>query len=357
MYALVRPLLFLLDAEAAHRLVVRAMALCARVEFLRSLLRALYAPSPDPRLATEVFGLQFQSCLGLAAGLDKDGEAVAAWEALGFGFVEVGTVTPRAQPGNPQPRLFRLVPDRALVNRMGFNNLGAEHMAHALDAPHARVLGVNLGKNKDTPLENAPDDYLAAFRALAERGDYFVINVSSPNTPGLRTLQGADALAGIVKPVISARDAMAMRKPVMVKLAPDLAIDEAVEIARACEGWGVDGLVISNTTLRREGLQSDPKLVAEAGGLSGAPVRELSTAMIRAVAAATKLPIIGVGGVFSGADAYEKLRAGACLVQLYSGFVYGGPGSVSNVARELSALLARDGFVNVRDAVGADLRR
>ena len=357
MYEFVRPLLFLLDAETAHRLVVGVMALCARVPFLRALLRGLYAPDPDPRLATEVFGLKFESCVGLAAGLDKDGEAVGAWEALGFGFVEVGTVTPRAQPGNPQPRLFRLVPDRALVNRMGFNNHGVDRMHAALAAPHARVLGVNLGKNKDTPLEKAPDDYLAAFRALVERGDYFVINVSSPNTPGLRSLQGADVLAGIVKPVISARDAMATRKPVLVKLAPDLALDEAVEIARACESWGVDGLVISNTTLRREGLRSDPKLVAEAGGLSGAPVRELSTAMIRAVAAATKLPIIGVGGIFSGVDAYEKIRAGACLVQLYSGFVYGGPATVGNVARELSALLARDGFANVRDAVGADLRR
>lgn len=356
MYALVRPLLFLLDAEKAHRLVMRALAYVARDPTLCEQLTLHFAPPPDERLKTRVFGLPFENPIGLAAGLDKDGEAVLAFEAMGFGFVEVGTVTPRAQPGNPAPRLFRLREDRALINRMGFNNLGAEAMARALDVPHARPLGVNLGKNKDTPLERAPEDYLASFKLLADRGDYFVVNVSSPNTPGLRSLQSLEALEAIVKPLLAARASINVPKPILVKLAPDLAMDDAVQLAKACEGWGVDGLVISNTTLRREGLSSDPKLAAEAGGLSGAPVRELSTQMIRAVAQETRLPIVGVGGVFTAEDAYQKLRAGASLVQLYTGFIYGGPPALEAICTGLSALLARDGFASVADAVGADLR-
>ena len=353
MYALIRPLIFLLPAETAHRLVMAVMRLLARTGLVALIRRDV----SDPRLRTEVFGLRFDSPIGLAAGLDKDGEAVRGWEALGFGFVEVGTVTPRPQPGNPPPRLFRLREDAALVNRMGFNNHGAEAMARALASPHSRPLGVNLGKNKDTPLERAADDYLAAFHALADRGDYFVINVSSPNTPGLRSLQSVEALGEIVRPVLQARDGLTMRKPILVKLAPDLSNEDAIELARACETWGVDGLVVSNTTLRREGLRSNPALAAEAGGLSGAPVRARSTELIRVLAGATPLPIIGVGGVFDGREAYEKIRAGASLVQVYTGFIYGGPGTPSRIARELSDLLAKDGFPSVREAIGADQNR
>jgi dihydroorotate dehydrogenase len=362
LYALIRPFLFALSAETAHRLVLWSMSLASRFAPLRAFLRALYQPTPRPRLRTRCFGLEFENPIGLAAGLDKDAEAVPGFEALGFGFVEVGTVTPRPQPGNPKPRLFRLKPDRALINRMGFNNHGAEEMEQQLAraAPHRqrdrRMLGVNLGKNKDTPLEQAPADYLASFRKLYERGDYFVVNVSSPNTPGLRSLQSVEALSAIVKPLLEERSSHSIRKPVLVKLAPDLALEDALEIARACESLGVDGLIIGNTTLDRSGLVSAKELVEQSGGLSGAPLRSRSTMMLRAVAANTRLPIIGVGGILGAADAYEKIRAGASLVQVYTGFIYQGPSLLSRMVRELDELLARDGFASVADAVGADLR-
>jgi dihydroorotate dehydrogenase len=355
-YPLLRPLIFLLPAELAHRLGMSLLRCISRIPPLLALFGRIYRPDPNPLLETVVFGLKFATPIGLAAGLDKDGEAVPALDAMGFGFVEVGTVTPRAQPGNPTPRLFRLPRDRAVINRMGFNNHGAEAMAAALQLRGRGVLGVNLGKNKDTPLERAPEDYLAAFQALAGRADYVVINVSSPNTPGLRSLQSVESLQAIVMPLLAARDAMGARKPVLVKVAPDLELEDAQAIARACQGWGVDGLIVANTTLRREDLQSSVALIAQTGGLSGAPVRALSTAMIRALAEVTRLPIIGVGGVFTAEDAYEKIRAGASLIQVYTALIYEGPGLPEAIGLGLASLLARDGFANVREAVGADGR-
>lgn len=356
MYSLLRPLLFLLPAEAAHRLGMLALRLISRTPWLLRLFARVYRPDPNPLLQTQAFGLRFASPIGLAAGLDKDGEAVPALDAMGFGFVEVGTVTPRPQPGNPKPRLFRLPRDRALINRMGFNNHGAEAMERALALRGEAILGVNLGKNKDTPLEQAPADYLAAFERLASRADYVVINVSSPNTPGLRSLQSVESLQAIAAPLLSARDRRPKRLPVLVKLAPDLDLEDARAIARACAQWGIDGLIVANTTLRREGLVSKAALVQQAGGLSGAPARALSTAMIRALAEVTTLPIVGVGGVFTAEDAYEKIRAGASLVQVYTALIYAGPGLPEAIGLGLAALLQRDGFKSVREAVGADLR-
>jgi dihydroorotate dehydrogenase len=276
---------------------------------------------------------------------------------MGFAFVEVGTVTPRPQPGNPQPRLFRLPLDRALINRMGFNNRGAAAMAAHLDRPHAHPLGINLGKNKDTPLENAAQDYREALRLLYDRGDYFVVNVSSPNTPGLRSLQSLAALEDIVRPLAAERDGRPVRKPLLVKLSVDLSLDDAQAIAQAAPGWGLDGLIAANTTLGREGLRSPEPLRLQEGGLSGAPVQAASTTLIRALATATRLPIIGVGGIFTAEEAYAKIRAGASLVQLYTGFIYGGPATPGRVARGLDALLARDGYAHLGEAVGADLKR
>jgi dihydroorotate dehydrogenase len=356
MYRWLRPLLFLLPPEAAHRLGMRALAMASHFPPALSVLRLLCTPPASPRLEVRAFGLTFPSPIGLAAGLDKDGEAVPALEALGFGFVEVGTVTPRPQPGNPRPRLFRLPLDRALINRMGFNNHGAEAMAARLARTHRRPLGINLGKNKDTPLEQAPADYLASLRALYDRGDYFVVNVSSPNTPGLRSLQAVEALEAIVKPLLAERASRPQRKPLLVKLAPDLALEEALSVAQACESWGLDGLIVSNTTLSREGLQTPEPLRSESGGLSGAPLLHRSTELLRALAKATRLPLIGVGGVFTPEEAYAKLRAGATLVQVYTGFIYGGPALAGELSHGLERLLARDGLTHVSQAVGADLK-
>ena len=345
MYPLLRPLLFTLDAETAHQAVMAALRTASTVPGIGQALAAAYAPPPLPRLVTKVFGLEFPHPICLAAGLDKDGVAVSALESLGFGAVEVGTVTPRPQAGNPKPRLFRLPLDHALINRMGFNNQGAEELLEQLSSarrPHPRPLGINLGKNKDTVLEEAPRDYLASYRVLYEVGDYFVVNVSSPNTPGLRSLQTVAALEPLVTPLLEERAHQSRRKPLLIKLAPDLADEDAVALAQAAQKWGVDGFILSNTTLAREGLVSPAPLIGEAGGLSGAPLKARSTALIKLVTQAVKLPVIGVGGIATPEDALEKLRAGASLVQVYTSFVYQGPALPGVLARGLDALLARD---------------
>jgi dihydroorotate dehydrogenase len=353
MYRLIRRLLFLLPAEAAHHVALWALSLLEGDEGLCRWLRRRALPRQTDRLTTTVAGLTFPNPVLLAAGLDKDGEAIPGLFALGFGGVEVGTVTPRPQPGNPRPRLFRLSEQRALINRMGFNNQGAQHMATRLRGVGWRPapLGINVGKNKDTPLADAVADYLACVDALAPLADYVVVNLSSPNTPGLRQLQEPAALADLLRQV---RGRVGAAKPLFLKIAPDLAreaIESVVEVAMACK---VDALIATNTTITRPVPHARAH---EAGGLSGAPLRDMSTQVIRIAYASAqgRLPIIGVGGVFSAEDAYAKIRAGASLVQIYTGFIYEGPSVVARIARELDLLLARDGFASVAAAVGADV--
>ncbi|MBN1208141.1 MAG: quinone-dependent dihydroorotate dehydrogenase [Myxococcaceae bacterium] len=357
MYRLLRALLFLLAPESAHRLGMFALRLLGRWPALCQRLRARALRGATMDLSVEVAGLRFEHPLALAAGLDKDAEAVDGLFACGFSAVEIGTVTPRPQPGNPPPRLFRLPEHRALINRMGFNNHGALESSRRLSRRkwHPAPVGVNLGKNKDTSLQVAHEDYIHGVDILAPRGDYVVINASSPNTPGLRQLQEPTLLRGLLHSLTHRLSEVASSKPLFLKIAPDLApeaVDEVVDVALEC---GVAGLIATNTTVARP---FEHPLAKEAGGLSGAPVRELANAVIRRAwqRSGGKLPIIGVGGVFTAQDVYEKLRAGASVVQVYTGFIYEGPGMVRRIVRELGPLLARDGFRSVREAVGADHR-
>lgn len=327
---LLRPLLFRMEAESAHHCALRALALGARCP---ALLRMLFGARP-PAAPVSLFGLNFPNPVGLAAGMDKNAVALRAWEALGFGFVEAGTITAKPQSGNPRPRMFRYPEVSALINRMGFNNDGAEAVAERLEKSFAKggkpgiPVGLNLGKSKVTPLENAPSDYLASYRRLHALGDYFVVNVSSPNTPGLRRLQDAEALRAILETL---RDWEGERKkPLLVKLAPDLEppqITEAVEIGERC---GADGFIATNTTLDHSSV---PDSRDEQGGLSGAPLAAKATAVLKTVRAATKLPLIASGGVVDTTSAMEKFTAGAELVQIYTGFVYQGPALIRSIAK------------------------
>lgn len=323
-------------------------------------LRAGLAPrrseADDPVLHTKVWGRDFSNPIGMAAGFDKDGVAVAPLLRLGFGFVEIGGVTPRPQTGNPRPRLFRLPGQGALINRLGLNSAGMSAVAANLGGNRrSGPVGVNLGRNKDSA--DAEADYRSLVATFAGLADFLVVNVSSPNTPGLRALQGRDPLARLLAGILAARAATGHQVPVLVKIAPDLTADERADIAVVALESGIDGLVVSNTTIARpDGLP--PDLAGEAGGLSGRPLMGPSTALLREMAEKTgrRLPIIGVGGVASGADAYAKIRAGASLVQLYTALVYQGPALVTAVKRDLAALLHADGFGSVAEAVGADLR-
>ncbi|HMR30185.1 MAG TPA: quinone-dependent dihydroorotate dehydrogenase [Geminicoccaceae bacterium] len=332
----------LLPPETAHRLAVRALPLLPSRAALAS-----------PRLRTRLCGLNLPNPVGLAAGFDKNAEAFAGALRQGFGWVEIGSVTPRPQAGNPKPRLFRLVEDEAVINRMGFNNDGLEAVAARLAGrdPSAGIVGANIGINKDST--DPVGDYVLGLRRLLPLVDYVTVNISSPNTPGLRGLQRREPLERLLAALIEARGTV--RKPLLVKIAPDL--DEAGEedIAEVALASGVDGLIISNTTVARPTLRSDHR--DEAGGLSGRPLLEPSTALLRRMAGRVRgrLALVGVGGIASGADAYAKIRAGASAVQLYTGMVYGGLGLARRVAGELDALLARDGFADVAAAVGVDL--
>ncbi|OJH38068.1 quinone-dependent dihydroorotate dehydrogenase [Cystobacter ferrugineus] len=357
MYSLLRALLFLLSAERAHRLGMAALRLLGHLSGLCRRLRARALAPATYDASVRVAGLAFEHPVALAAGLDKEAEAVDGLFALGFSAVEVGTLTPRPQPGNPRPRLFRLPEHRALINRMGFNNHGAPSAAERLRARtwQPAPVGVNIGKNKDTPLERAVDDYVACVDALAPLGDYVVVNASSPNTPGLRQLQEPEHLTALLRAVQARLAQVAPGKPLFLKIAPDLtpeAVDEVVDVARAC---GLAGLIATNTTIARP---FEHPVAKEAGGLSGAPVREAANAVIRRAYARSggALPIIGVGGVFTAEDVYEKLRAGASVVQVYTGFIYEGPGMVRRLLAGLGPLLARDGLGSVREAIGADHR-
>ncbi|WP_439551771.1 quinone-dependent dihydroorotate dehydrogenase [Falsiroseomonas sp.] len=344
------PLMRGIDPERAHDLALRA---------LRFGLAGADRSPDDPILAAEALGLRFRNPIGLAAGFDKSAVAIAPLMRLGFGFVEAGSVTPKPQFGNPKPRLFRLVEDRAVINRMGMNNAGLApflaRLAH-LPSPRPAVLGCNIAINKEgaAPLR----DYPALYTAVAPHAAYVAVNVSSPNTPGLRDLQGEQQLRDILAALAEARDAIAgPRPPILVKIAPDLSPGAVEPIVESALQHGIQGLIISNTTIARPApLRS--ALKSQAGGLSGPPLREAATALLKRVAKVTqgRLTLIGCGGVGSGADALEKIKAGASLVQLYAAFAYDGPALIPRIKRELAAAMRREGFSSVAEAVGVDAR-
>lgn len=333
-----------LDPETAHQLAIKGLGLAP-----------LPAPAADdPILHTRLAGLALPNPVGLAAGLDKNGEALRGLSRLGFGFVECGSVTPRPQPGNPKPRLFRLTEDRAVINRMGFNNAGLDAFAARLDRrPEGVVVGANLGANKDT--EDKAADYVAGLTRLQGRAAYFTVNISSPNTPGLRALQRREQLDDLLGRIDAARPMDgALRVPVFLKIAPDLIADEIGMIVEASLAHRIDGLIVSNTTLERPDSLRSP-LAQETGGLSGAPIRPFAEKALRAAAEAGqgRLPLIAVGGIDSGAEAYARIRLGASAVQIYSALVYAGPGLVAQIKRDLAARLRADGFSSVSEAIGA----
>lgn len=340
MYPFLRSLLFRLPPETAHALTLQAIRLAGNLPPVNAVVRAIFRAPQQP---VQAFGLTFPNPVGLAAGYDKDGLGWRGLAGLGFGHIEIGTVTPRPQPGNPQPRLFRLIEEQGVINRMGFPGLGAAVAARQLAGkrrPAGLVVGVNIGKNKDTPLEEAAGDYLSLVDTFAPLADYLAVNVSSPNTPGLRKLQGGEALRALLGELAAKRQEqgtrLGRRVPLLVKLAPDLSSEELDQALDAILSTGMDGVIATNTTIGREGLRSP--LAAETGGLSGAPLRERSTAMIATISRRTagKLPVIGVGGIASTADARQKLDAGAVLVQLYTGLIYQGPALVKQILNGLA---------------------
>jgi dihydroorotate dehydrogenase len=349
MYRLVRSLLFRFDAESVHRFSMASLHASCSIPGVKSLMQKIFCVT-DPGLEREAFGLVFPNPVGLAAGFDKDARHLRELALLGFGSVEIGTVTPRAQSGNPKPRLFRLPADRALINRMGFNNEGVEAVASRLEEwrrthpmkndGSGLVIGGNIGKNKDTPNEEAWKDYETCFRALHLYVDYFVVNVSSPNTPGLRELQGKESLTRILGNLREIGETLPTQRPLLLKIAPDLTdiqLDEVVDLAL---DLGIDGLVAANTTLSREGLCADSVEKSKsigAGGLSGAPLSARSLDMLKRIRTRSqgRLPVISSGGVFTAEDAMERLDAGACLVQVWTGFVYEGPATASRICKGL----------------------
>ena len=349
LYSLAGPLIRLMEPEAAHGLALRALA--------AGLVPACRRPDP-PQLGITLWGRTFPNPVGLAAGFDKNAEVPDAMLAQGFGLVEIGSVTPRPQPGNPRPRLFRLVEDQAVINRMGFNNQGLEAVRARLAArPRRGLVGANLGKNRDT--EDAAADYELGVAALAPLVDYLVINVSSPNTAGLRALQGRAPLEALVGRTRAALDAAvpetAGRPPLLLKIAPDLTPEDLADIAAVALAGGLDGLIATNTTIARPDTLRSPHR-DQSGGLSGRPLRPMTTAVLAEMYRLTggRLPLVGVGGISDGADAYAMIRAGASLVQLYSALVYHGPGLVRRIKGELARRLAADGFSTLAQAVGAD---
>jgi dihydroorotate dehydrogenase len=375
-----RPLMFSglkADPEAVHR---QFMDICDRLDqnsdrlWSRWTLQQIYSRLgwSDDRLPQTLWGLNFPNPIGLAAGFDKDGVGRNVWPAFGFGFAELGTVTAHPQPGNPQPRLFRLPADQAAINRMGFNNGGAAQMAKVLAASQGRSaalqdtelpnipIGFNLGKSKITPLESAVEDYCESFRQLHTLGDYGVVNVSSPNTPGLRSLQSVEQLA----PILSAlQQENVLNKPILVKIAPDLAWEDITAIVELVQRYELAGVIATNTTIRRDGLKTEKILATgqspaqEAGGLSGAPLRSRSTEVIRYIWESTQgnVPIIGVGGVFTAQDAWEKLAAGSSLVQVYTGWTYEGPWMVRRILEGLGAALGHHGLRHIKEVIGTGL--
>lgn len=360
-YPLIRKILFRFDPEKTHEWTIQSLQRVQRIPLLLQLLHS-WMKMDDPRLNMTISHLHFPNPVGLAAGFDKNAKVYQALAALGFGSVEVGTLTPRRQTGNPLPRLYRLVEDNAVINRMGFNNSGVEQARlHLSTLPRPPIpIGVNLGKNKNTPQTEAASDYRHGLRALYRHGDYFVVNISSPNTQGLRDLQQDEVLSEFLRLVMTERDEMQDEtgeiRPLFLKLAPDLSRDELTKAVRIALDLKIDGFIASNTTLSREGLTSP--LHKEQGGLSGRPLKEMSTEMIRRIYRISdgKVPIIGVGGIFNGEDAYEKIKAGASLLQVYTGMIYQGPSIARNINRELLRLMDKDGFQHLSEAVGWDHR-
>ena len=379
LYRQLRPFLFAGNAEKVHERMLSSVEFISKIPGMLPLLRKVFFEE-NPLLHTQLFDNVIDNPIGLAAGFDKDGRIHPALFALGFGFVEIGTVTPHPQKGNPPPRLFRLPEDQAVINRMGFNNQGAWKMAERLVAKTLKIksadadlfevsgdypanissgmLGINIGKNKDTTLENATDDYVSALSTLHPFADYFTLNISSPNTKDLRNMQEKEALRILLDSVCARRDELdrnhSRNTPLLVKLAPDLDEDALKNSVRVMQEFSIQGVIATNTTVARPVLKS--KYRTETGGLSGKPLQKRSTEMIRTLFAelGTDIPIIGVGGIFNGADAYEKIKAGAAAVQIYTALIYEGPGLVRKVKAELADLLERDGYKSVSEAVGAD---
>ena len=328
----VRPLLFSLDAEIAHHLTMRLLSGASHFDVALRALRS-FQPASKPK---KLFGLNFPNPIGLAAGLDKNGVALPAWAALGFGFIEIGTVTAKAQPGNPKPRIFRLREQQALINRLGFNNDGADAIAQRLRALRASgrwpavPVGINIAKSRTTPLEQATDDYLYSFRMLRDFADYITLNVSSPNTPGLRELQEPEKLSELLHAI--SNEAGTAPKPLVVKISPDLSGAELKAILAVCEEKSVSGIIATNTSLDHSSI---PPQLDQAGGLSGAPLRDKSTALAREIVARSTIPVIASGGIFDAESAREKFHAGAVLIQLYTGLVYRGPGLIGEIVEKL----------------------
>ncbi|MEP1095507.1 MAG: quinone-dependent dihydroorotate dehydrogenase [Cyclobacteriaceae bacterium] len=342
MYKLFKPILFLLSPEQAHHFTTRMLRLALRIPFVRGLINLSFNYE-HPKLKKELFGLEFKNPVGLAAGFDKNAELIDDFTNLGFGFIEIGTLTPKAQPGNDQPRLFRLKSDKALINRMGFNNHGVEEAVVKLKSRKSNVIvGGNIGKNKVTPNEEAVDDYLKCFHMLHDYVDYFVVNVSSPNTPGLRELQEKEPLKRLLRILLDESKAKGSKKSILLKIAPDLSEPQLDDILEITAELNLDGLIISNTTVDRGGLRtSDSKLEAIGpGGLSGAPVLDKSNQVLKYIRKANSdVPIIAVGGIMSAEDALAKIEAGANLVQIYTGLIYEGPGLVKRINKALARRL------------------
>ena len=359
LYPFLRPLFFSLDPEQAHHLALTAL------QVLQASPSTAIPPLSDSRLTQELWGLRFPNPIGLAAGYDKNAVAPFAWSALGFGFAELGTITAQAQPGNPKPRIFRLEQDRALINRLGFNNDGAVAVARRLarrlstSRPHPIPLGFNIGKSKVTPLDQAVDDYIASCEQLFPFADYLVVNVSSPNTPELRKLQEPERLARLIETLLATNRRLTEQsrirpKPLLVKIAPDLSDEELTNIARLAVSLGVSGLIAANTTIARP-----PTLrtaIQQEGGLSGKPLTQRALEVLRLLFRAVdgQLPLIGVGGIFSAEDAYQRIRAGASLVQIYTGLIYEGPFLPRRIVRGLGDLLVQNEFDHLSEAVGKD---
>jgi len=335
----IRPLLFLVDPETIHHFTFNFLKVCCSIPGVKSVLSVFYSVK-DPGLGKTLLGIKFRNPVGLAAGLDKDAKLIDELSTFGFGFIEIGTITPKAQAGNDRPRLFRLPADQGLINRMGFNNRGAIHAAECLkNRTSGVVIGGNIGKNKATPNEEAIGDYESCFETLYPYVDYFVVNVSSPNTPGLRDLQEKEPLKKLLLAIKMLSNSKTKPKPVLLKIAPDLTLTQLDDIVEILKVSGTDGVIATNTTISREGLTTSKALVDKigAGGLSGKPVRERSTEVIAYLRARLGhgYPIIGVGGIMTAEDAIEKLNAGADLVQIYTGFIYEGPGFVRRILKEI----------------------
>lgn len=332
--SLIRPALFKFDPEKIHYFTFGFLKQLCRIPGALSVLRSKFEIN-DPRLEREVFGLKFKNPVGLAAGFDKDAKLFNELSALGFGFIEVGTVTPKPQPGNEKKRIFRLKADEAIINRMGFNNEGVEAMVKRLKKNKNVLIGGNIGKNKVTPNENAVDDYVFSFDALFDYVNYFVVNVSSPNTPNLRELQDKEPLKKLLNTLQERNEKKANPKPILLKIAPDLTDDQLMDIIEIVQETKIAGVIATNTTISREGLKSEKK--NETGGLSGKPLTRRSTEVIRFLSekSGKAFPIIGVGGIHSAGDAIEKLEAGASLVQLYTGFIYEGPELIKRINKKI----------------------